>query len=76
MTIYDEDLDFCPTCGEYIDIEVDVFATSFFGRYKAHCLCTAEAAKRRAAEEESGSYSSAWNQPTIGDLLHLNNEEK
>jgi hypothetical protein len=76
--MYDDDRDdYCPECGDYLDIEVNVFVQGP-GRYIAHCSCTDKARKEREREETlrqrydfrgGGCRDKTYETPTLGDLL-------
>lgn len=73
----DED-NYCPKCGEWIEVEFNDSHTSAVDRYTAHCRCTAEADKQAKQENAfrerydlrgGGARDRTFVRPTLGDLL-------
>ncbi len=75
MTMDDDKV--CSKCGEVVTVDYEPYG---YGRYEAHCRCTQKAKEEAERKERydfrSGCRDKSYKQPTLGDLLRLQQEKK
>lgn len=66
--MYEDNDDFCGTCGQRFELERRSFPASTLDMYEAHCACT-QKAKEGLQSGDPVAALRKFRPPTIGDLL-------